>query len=291
MELAQGSLRGFLQLCGQSPTTTATVPSSVCQMWAMQLLRGCAELHRQNCVHRDIKPDNVLVFLDGAQPPILKIADLGLAREMDEGAMTMEVCTLWYRAPEIIGAHGYGSPVDVWSAGCTIVELFSGFYLFPETKPNLMITAMDRLLKHHLLPLRHPRVINGSCSQRWPKASESLAASGDNRALKALMGEGSPPKFVSVAIECLRLDPVARISAADSVRLLDVPTLGELPAAPRLPEREPAEAAAARRPRPAAPAAKLRTCRKRSLTHGHAKAISRRRKKRKKSGRRRCRRS
>ena len=230
---------------------TATVPVSLCKSWAVQLLRGCAELHRQNCVHSDIKPDNVLVFLDGAQPPTLKIADLGLARQVVESPpMTTEVCTTWYRAPEVFDGDAYECPVDVWSAGCTIVELFSGYYLFPEKDDKSMMVAIDRVLKHHLLPREHPRVVNGSYPEKWTQASESSAASGDNRALKVLMGEDSPPNFVSVAIQCLRLDPVARISAADALRLLEAPTLGEPAAASRLPEREPAGAAAADEAKP-----------------------------------------
>ena len=101
------------------------------------------------------------------------------------------------------------------------------------------------VLERQLLLRGHPRVRNGSYPAKWTRASESSAASGDNRALKVLMGEGSPPNFVSVATQCLRLDPVARISAADALRLLEAPTLGEPVAASRLPEREPAGAAAA----------------------------------------------
>ena len=168
------------------------------------MLRGCAEIHSQNCVHKDIKPDNVLVFLGGAQPPILKIADLGLARAVVQVPMTTEVCTTWYRAPEIFDGDAYGSPVDLWSAECTIVELFSGYYLFPGKDKTATEGAIERVLKHHLLLHRHPRVRNGSYPEKWTRASESSAASGDNRALKVLMGEGSPPNFVSVAIQCLR---------------------------------------------------------------------------------------
>ena len=154
--LAQGRVRDFLQLCGQSSLTTARVPSAVCQAWATQLLRGCAELHRQNCVHRDIKPDNVLVFLDGAQPPILKNADLGLAREIAEAPMTTEVGTPWYRAPDIFSSQHNGNPADVWSAGCTIVDQFSGYCLFPDGDNNAMEAARERVLNHHMLPQRHP---------------------------------------------------------------------------------------------------------------------------------------
>ena len=127
------------------------------------------------------------------------------------------------------------------------------------------------------MPELNPRVRNGSYPANCTRASESSAASGDNRALKVLMGEGTPPKFVLVATQCLRLGPDARISAENALILLEAPTPGELAAAPPLPEREPAGAAAASSPRPAAPATKLRRHRKGSLRQSIAKAIWRRR--------------
>ena len=180
--------------------------------------------------------------------------------------MTREVCTTWYRAPEIFDGGAYGSPVDLWSAGCTIAELFSGYYLFPANDKEGLEAAFARVLKYQLLPSWHHRVRNGSYLHTWKTASESSAASVHNLALKVLMGEGSPPKFVSVAIQCLRLDPVARISAEDALHLLEAPTLGEPAAASQLPEREPTGAAAARAVR-----VKRRICRKMALTLSRAK--------------------
>ncbi|XP_063078948.1 cyclin-dependent kinase 4 [Engraulis encrasicolus] len=86
-----------------------------------QLLRGLDFLHSNMTVHRDLKPDNILISSRGE----VKIADFGLARLYTyQIALTPCVVTLWYRAPEVLLQSGYMSAVDIWSAGCIFAELF-----------------------------------------------------------------------------------------------------------------------------------------------------------------------
>ena len=165
--------------------------------------------------------------------------------------MTTEVCTTWYRAPEIFDGDAYGSSVDLWSAECTIVELFSRNYLFLGKDKPATEGAIERVLKHQLLPHRHPRMRNGSYPEKWTRASESSAASGDNRALKVLMGEGSPPNFVSVAVSVLAAAAVwphvtgsgRRIDGAAPARHLLTDDAMHLPLNRRNKEHQPASRA------------------------------------------------
>uniref|UniRef100_A0A671P043 cyclin-dependent kinase n=1 Tax=Sinocyclocheilus anshuiensis TaxID=1608454 RepID=A0A671P043_9TELE len=86
-----------------------------------QLLSGLDFLHTNTVIHRDLKPDNVLVSSRGE----VKIADFGLARIYTYHiALTPCVVTLWYRAPEVLLQSSYMSSVDMWSAGCIFAELF-----------------------------------------------------------------------------------------------------------------------------------------------------------------------
>lgn len=95
-------------------------------MW--QILSGVDFLHSHRIVHRDLKPQNILVSRDGS----VKLADFGLARIYDfSSLLTTVVVTLWYRSPEILLGTTYATPVDLWSCGCILAELFLRKPLFP----------------------------------------------------------------------------------------------------------------------------------------------------------------
>lgn len=95
-----------------------------------QLMQGIAFCHQHRVLHRDLKPQNLLIDSKG----VLKIADFGLARAFGVPIRTYthEVVTLWYRAPEILlGGRQYGTAVDMWSIGCIFAEMVNGTPLFP----------------------------------------------------------------------------------------------------------------------------------------------------------------
>ncbi|KAI0123115.1 serine/threonine-protein kinase [Xylariales sp. AK1849] len=90
--------------------------------WAGMLTRGVWFCHENFVLHRDIKPNNLLIAADGE----VKLADFGLARNFSDPykPMTSNVITRWYRPPELLyGAKHYSGAVDIWSVGCVIAEL------------------------------------------------------------------------------------------------------------------------------------------------------------------------
>lgn len=87
-----------------------------------EILSGVDFLHSHRIIHRDLKPQNILVNKEGH----IKLADFGLAKTYDfEMKLTAVVVTLWYRAPEVLLGLSYATPVDIWSVGCILAELFS----------------------------------------------------------------------------------------------------------------------------------------------------------------------
>ncbi|VDI29431.1 cyclin-dependent kinase-like 1 isoform X14 [Mytilus galloprovincialis] len=95
-----------------------------------QVLKGVEFCHVHNIIHRDVKPENILVSKSG----VVKLCDFGFARTLAQPgeSYTDYVATRWYRAPELlVGDTKYGKAVDIWAIGCLLSEMLTGEPLFP----------------------------------------------------------------------------------------------------------------------------------------------------------------
>jgi len=98
------------------------------QSLARQLFRALAHMGERGIVHRDVKPENLLISTTTAGGLHLQLADLGFARTLSrEAPLALPLGTFGYIAPEMLFGDGYGTGVDVWSAGITVLRMLHGY--------------------------------------------------------------------------------------------------------------------------------------------------------------------
>lgn len=179
-------------------------PVAVMKSFLWQLLNGIAFCHEHRVLHRDLKPQNLLINKNKTE---LKLADFGLARSFGIPVRNKshEVVTLWYRAPDVLmGSSKYSSTIDIWSAGCIFAEMASGKPLFPGKNNN------DQLLQIF-------KVLGTPNEKDWPSVKELPEWRDD-------FPKFSPQKLTSVIpgldadgydllSKMLQYDPSQRISA------------------------------------------------------------------------------
>ncbi|KAG9508579.1 Cyclin-dependent kinase 16 [Fragariocoptes setiger] len=185
------------------------IPAKNVMLFMFQLLRGLEYCHRRSILHRDIKPQNILISENG----LLKLADFGLARakSVPTKTFTNEVVTLWYRPPDVLlGSTEYNSSIDIWGVGCIFFEMAAGQTLF---RGGNMREQLFRIFE-----------ITGTPNESsWPGISSNEAfkalkcprfqAQDLSSYLSRLCVEGQ--QLLQMFIQC---DPKLRISAQQAMR-------------------------------------------------------------------------
>ena len=173
-----------------------------------QLLQGIAFCHENRVLHRDLKPQNLLINNKGQ----LKLADFGLARAFGIPVNTFsnEVVTLWYRAPDVLlGSRTYNTSIDIWSAGCIMAEMYTGRPLFPGTTNEDQLQKIFRLM--------------GTPSERtWPGISAYAEYRNTFHVFATQELRMILPQIDQLGLDLLsrmlQLRPEMRISAKDALR-------------------------------------------------------------------------
>ncbi|KAL6525165.1 hypothetical protein OROMI_030758 [Orobanche minor] len=109
--------------------------------YTRQILHGLKYLHDRNVVHRDIKCANILVDTNGS----VKLADFGLAKATTLNDVKSCKGTALWMAPEVVRSLGYGLPADIWSLGCTVLEMLTR--RFPYSNLESQMAALFRIGK------------------------------------------------------------------------------------------------------------------------------------------------
>ncbi|KAJ9483354.1 Negative regulator of the PHO system [Penicillium thymicola] len=173
-----------------------------------QLLKGIAFCHDNRVLHRDLKPQNLLINKKGQ----LKLGDFGLARAFGIPVNTFsnEVVTLWYRAPDVLlGSRTYNTSIDIWSAGCIMAEMYTGRPLFPGTTNEDQLVKIFRLM--------------GTPSERtWPGISQLPEYKSDFQIYATQDLSLIIPQMDAIGMDLLnrmlQLRPEMRISATEALQ-------------------------------------------------------------------------
>ncbi|KAJ5310396.1 uncharacterized protein N7443_002857 [Penicillium atrosanguineum] len=130
---------------GSMMTADLGLGEAMVKRFMAQLVEGVRYCHSHRILHRDLKPQNLLIDREGN----LKLGDFGLARAFGVPLRTYthEVVTLWYRSPEILlGGRQYSTGVDMWSVGAIFAEMCTRKPLFPGDSEIDEIFKIFRLL-------------------------------------------------------------------------------------------------------------------------------------------------
>ena len=210
-EFVDKNLLEVLRDCYPSGFDPALLQSTV-----SQIIRGIEFCHRQHVVHRDMKPENILMNLSDKS---VKICDFGLARSLPHdtrGPLTDYVATRWYRAPELlIGDLNYGTAVDIFAIGCVMAELADGDPLLPGDSELAQIYLISKVIgpfPTDMLQAETLNLLSDPSSSPEQVEDRSPVLDLDERYLTRLS-----LKCIRFLRQLLALDPKRRTTAASAL--------------------------------------------------------------------------
>ncbi|KZV47026.1 hypothetical protein F511_16413 [Dorcoceras hygrometricum] len=141
-----GSLANIIK-----PNKFGPFPESLVAVYIAQVLEGLVYLHEQGVIHRDIKGANILTTKEG----LVKLADFGVATKLNEADLNTHsvVGTPYWMAPEVIEMSGVCAASDIWSVGCTVIELLTCVPPYYDLQP---MPALFRIVQDE-----HPPIPDG----------------------------------------------------------------------------------------------------------------------------------
>ncbi|XP_048592517.1 MAP3K epsilon protein kinase 1-like isoform X3 [Brassica napus] len=130
------------------PNKFGPFPESLVAVYIAQVLEGLVYLHEQGVIHRDIKGANILTTKEG----LVKLADFGVATKLNESEFDTNsvVGSPYWMAPEVIELIGVCAASDIWSVGCTVIELLTCVPPYFDMQPS---AALYRIVQDDSPPI------------------------------------------------------------------------------------------------------------------------------------------
>lgn len=190
------------QMSGAMAFSDKEIRSIMCQT-----LLGVQAIHKAGFMHRDMKPENLLICGD-----LVKVADFGLAKEIrSRPPFTEYVSTRWYRAPELVlhSTH-YNSPIDIWACAVIFAELYLCRPLFPGTSESDQLFKICSILGS---PLPSEWDEGYQLARRMNMRFPTVAPTPLRQILSA-----APPSAVDLIEQMLRFNPAERPTATQCLQ-------------------------------------------------------------------------
>jgi NIMA (never in mitosis gene a)-related kinase len=144
------------------------IPERTVLAWTVDMMTGLNYLHSSQIVHRDMKPLNCFITSGGS----IKIGDFGLASSLKRDKQTSKVGTPCYLSPEILQNDSYGPAVDMWGAGCIVLEMMTFNFLW-ERRGMLSVQVLSRPLTHDDFPCDHSHALKNVAISMLDKEPEN----------------------------------------------------------------------------------------------------------------------
>ncbi|CAN6968447.1 unnamed protein product [Brassica oleracea var. botrytis] len=132
------------------PNKFGPFPESLVAVYIAQVLEGLVYLHEQGVIHRDIKGANILTTKEACG--LVKLADFGVATKLNESEFDTNsvVGSPYWMAPEVIELIGVCAASDIWSVGCTVIELLTCVPPYFDMQPS---AALYRIVQDDSPPI------------------------------------------------------------------------------------------------------------------------------------------